>query len=89
MSNETEIIMYSTTWCGDCKRSKRFLDEYGIEYTDHDVDAEPEAKRWVMEMNNGRSPVPTIIFPDGSILVEPSNEQLAAKLNIDLNRAFV
>ena len=89
MSNETGIVMYSTTWCGDCKRAKHFLNEYGIDYVDHDIDAEPGMKQEMMERNNGRSSVPTIIFSDGSLLIEPSNEELAAKLGIDLNRDFI
>jgi mycoredoxin len=89
MDSETEIVMYTTSWCSDCQRAKHFLDEYGIDYMEHDVDHDSEAKRFVMEVNNGRSSVPTIIFPDGSILVEPSNQELGTKLNIDLDHAFI
>ena len=89
MNDDTGIVMYSTAWCGDCKRAKHFFNEFGIDYLDHDIDADPEVKQEMMRLNNGRASVPTIIFPDGSILVEPSNEQLATKLNVDLNRTFI
>ncbi|MFZ5858301.1 MAG: mycoredoxin [Chloroflexota bacterium] len=75
-----KIIMYSTDWCPDCRRSKRFLDEHGIDYEYVNIENAPEAEQIVRRLNNGNRSVPTIVFPDGSILVEPSNAQLAEKL---------
>jgi len=63
------IIMYGTTWCPDCTRAKRILDSHAI----------PRTR--VQEINGGYMSVPTILFPDGSILVEPANRELEAKLN--------
>ena len=77
-----KIIMYSTDWCPDCRRSKRFLDEHGIDYEYVNIEKVPDAEQIVRELNNGNRSVPTIVFPDGSILVEPSNTQLAEKLGI-------
>jgi len=77
-----KIIMYSTDWCGDCRRAKRFLDERQIAYENVNIEQIPEGLEIVKKLNNGNRSVPTIVFPDGSILVEPSNAQLAEKLRI-------
>ena len=76
------IRMYSTTWCGDCRRSKRFLQEHQIDFEEIDIEKNPEAAAVVISLNHGMRSVPTIVFPDGSVLVEPSNTALANKLGI-------
>ena len=76
------IEVYGTEWCGDCKRAKKVLDERKVDYNWTDIDKDPTLKEYVKELNNGRSIVPTIVFPDGSILVEPSNVQLIEKLEL-------
>ncbi len=77
---QTGIIMYSTTWCGDCRRSKKVFAALDVPYTEIDIEQHPEAAEIVRRLNNGMQRVPTILFPDGSILVEPSNAALEAKL---------
>ena len=78
----SSIKMYGTTWCGDCTRAKAFLDRNRIDYDwTNDAD-EPEYQEYIKNLNNGNQRVPTIIFPDGSFLVEPTDEELAEKLNI-------
>ncbi len=74
--------MYSTNWCPDCHRSKYFFDKHGIDYINIDVEKSVEGMAFVKRINNGKRVVPTIVFPDGQILVEPSNSTLAEKLNI-------
>lgn len=76
------IIVYSTTWCPDCKRAKQFLGEHRIQYTSVDIERDSEAMAYVERVNNGMRSVPTIVFPDGSILVEPTNAELGAKLGL-------
>lgn len=76
------ILVYSTSWCGDCKRAKKFFGEQRIPYFNIDIEHDPEAMAYVERVNQGKRIVPTIIFPDGDILVEPSNAQLAAKLGL-------
>jgi thioredoxin reductase (NADPH) len=76
------IIVYSTTWCPDCKRSKRFLSEHRIPYRNVDIEHSAEAADFVQEINSGMRIVPTIIFPDGTILTEPSDAELAEKLGL-------
>ena len=74
-----QIVIYTTEYCSDCLRAKKFLDEYNIPHQRVSLEGNPEATEFVMEVNNGYRSVPTIVFPDGSILVEPSWEQLKQK----------
>jgi len=76
------IIIYSAAWCGDFRRGKRFLDTQGVSYVAIDIEHDSEAMAVVERLNNGRRSIPTIIFPDGAVLVEPSNAELAAKLGL-------
>lgn len=80
--NPEQIVVYGTTWCPDCKRSKEFLDQQRIPYRWVDIEQSPEARAYVEKVNNGMRRVPTIVFPDGSRLIEPSNAELAAKVGI-------
>ena len=80
MSSKPEITVYGTNWCSDCRRSLRFLDKHQIPHIYVDIDEDTAGKACVLEVNDGKRIVPTIIFPDASILVEPSNKQLAKKL---------
>jgi glutaredoxin len=73
------ITMYSTAWCPDCRRAKDFFSQHKIEYENVDIDEIPEATPFVKELNNGKRIIPTIVLPNGEILVEPSNAQLADK----------
>ncbi|WP_420642064.1 glutaredoxin domain-containing protein [Candidatus Leptofilum sp.] len=83
-TTNAQIIMYTTRWCSDCHRAKYLLDEYGVSYTNIDVEADSEGLAFVKQVNQGHRVVPTIVFPDGSILVEPSNRQLADKVGLEL-----
>ncbi|MFN8382607.1 MAG: FAD-dependent oxidoreductase [Anaerolineales bacterium] len=76
------ISVYSTNWCPDCKRAKKFLAEHRVQYESIDIEAVAEGISFVESINNGMRIIPTIIFPDGEILVEPSNAQLAQKLGL-------
>ena len=74
------IIMYTTTWCGDCRRAKRVFADFGVPYVEVNIGDDDEAAELVQTLNNGLRSVPTILFPDGSVLVEPSNATLMTKL---------
>lgn len=80
--NNNTIIVYSTTWCPDCHRAKRFLGEQRIPYTNVDIEQDPAAMAYVEKVNNGMRSIPTLVFPDGDILTEPSNAALAEKLGL-------
>ena len=84
MLSDEKIVMFSTSWCSDCSRAKYILDEYGIEYINIDVDQDQAGLAFVKDVNQGKRIVPTIVFPDKTILVEPSNQMLAEKLEIEL-----
>lgn len=84
MQDEKKIVVYSTSWCPDCHRTKYLLDEYGIDYQEVDVDEDPEALAFVKRVNHGHRVVPTVVFTDGTIYVEPPNSALAAKLGLVL-----
>ncbi len=75
MQDET-ILMYGTTWCGDCRRVKRVLSERGVQYRWIDIETEPGAAERMLELNGGLWKTPTMILPDGKVLVEPSTSQL-------------
>jgi len=77
---ETKLQVFSTRWCGDCRRAKLVLDAHNIPYEETLLEEHPEATEFVMRINRGMRSVPTIVFPDGSTLVEPSNVQLTKKL---------
>src|SRR5437867_9963072 len=80
----TEIKVYGAAWCPDCKRAKKFLGEQRVAYEWTDIDQDPEGMRLVEQLQNGRRTIPTITFPDGSHLLEPSNDELARKLGLQL-----
>jgi thioredoxin reductase (NADPH) len=77
-----EIQVYGASWCPDCRRAKRFLSDQRIAFGWHDVDQEPDGLKVVQERNKGNNVIPTIVFPDGSHLSEPTNEELANKLGL-------
>jgi glutaredoxin-like protein len=83
-TNPNVITFYCTAWCPDCTRARNFLDKQRVAYVAVDIDESPEARSVVEKLNDGMRSVPTIVFPDGTILVEPSNAQLAQKLGLSV-----
>lgn len=79
-----KIRMYGTNWCGDCRRAKQFFHDYGIEFDWIDIDRDKDAEQLVRQINHGNRSVPTIVFPDGSVLVEPRYLDLAKKMNLEI-----
>ncbi len=77
-----QIILYGTTWCADCKRAKQFFGEHRIPFENIDIAQDAAAMALVEKLNGGLRSVPTILFPDGSVMVEPSNTELAQKLGL-------
>lgn len=80
--SHTNIKLYGTNWCSDCKRAKQFFGEQRVHYDFVDVDADTDAMAYVEQVNNGKQIIPVVRFEDGSTLVEPSNADLAAKLGL-------
>ena len=75
-----QLIMYTTPWCGFCRNLKRQLARDGIELTEVDIEQDPAACEFVMSVNGGNQTVPTIVFPDGTTLVNPSAAQVRERL---------
>jgi len=82
MSDAAQIILYGTTWCGGSRRARLLLDRYQVPYRWVDIDEDGEAAKLVERLNHGYRSVPTIVWPDGTMLVEPSNDELAQKIGI-------
>ncbi len=79
---ETEITVYGAFWCPDCRQSKRFLSEHQIPYHWVNIEEDESGRAYVEKLNDGKRIIPTITFGDGSFLVEPSNAELAEKLDL-------
>ncbi|HEX6607445.1 MAG TPA: FAD-dependent oxidoreductase, partial [Chloroflexia bacterium] len=77
-----EITIYGTTWCSDCKRTKKFLGEQRVAYSWVDVEESSDGLAFIESVQDGGHNVPTVKFGDGAVLVEPSNADLARKLGI-------
>jgi len=80
--SQNQITMYSADWCGDCRRSKRLLDDLNVTYTLIDIEADSAAADKVIEINGGMRSIPVIVFADGTHLTEPSDIALKAKLTL-------
>ncbi len=81
MAEEKGIIVYGTKWCPDCYRARKIFREREISFKYIDINRDAEARVYVEQINHGYRSVPTILFPDGDVLVEPSNSDLNAKLD--------
>jgi mycoredoxin len=77
---DQSVIMYSTVWCGYCRRLKSQMEREGIPYVEVDIENDPVATELVMSVNGGMQTVPTLVFPDGSALTNPSLAQVKAQL---------
>ena len=76
----SELTIYSTTWCGYCHRLMSQLDREGIAYTSINIEQDPEAAAFVEGVNGGNQTVPTVKFPNGNVLTNPSAAQVKAEL---------
>lgn len=77
-----QIVLYSTTWCPDCKRTRAFLKERKIEFLDIDIGKDNAAMTFLEGISKQRIHIPTVIFPDGTILIEPTDDDLHKKLSL-------
>ena len=79
-----ELKVYGAPWCPDCRRSKAFLSEHRLDYDWIDIDQDADALAYVEELQNGGRSIPTVILPSGDTLIEPSDEELAQALGIQV-----
>jgi mycoredoxin len=75
------IVVYGADWCGDCLRAKRLLEERATDYEWIDVEVQAGAAQEAVRLARGRKNIPVIVLPDGSVLVEPTNEELERALD--------
>ena len=76
-----QLTMYTTQWCGFCRNLKNQLARAGIEMAEVDIERDPAAAEYVMSVNGGNQTVPTVVFPDGSVMTNPSANQVRARLD--------
>jgi mycoredoxin len=76
------ITMFSTSWCGYCRRLKTQLDAQGIGYTEINIEEVPGTAELVEKLNGGNQTVPTVLFPDGSAATNPSLNDVKARLSV-------
>jgi mycoredoxin len=74
------MTMYTTSWCGFCRRLKMQLDQEGIGYREVDIEREPDAADTVVEINGGNRTVPTVVYPDGATATNPSFAEVKSAL---------
>lgn len=82
MTPAGSVTMYTTAWCGYCRRLKRQMDQAGIAYTEIDIEQDERAAAFVMKVNGGNQTVPTVVFPDGTAMTNPSLAQVRDRLAI-------
>jgi mycoredoxin len=75
-----QLTMYTTPWCGFCRNLKNQLARAGIEMAEVDIERDEAAAEFVMSVNGGNQTVPTVVFPDGTALTNPSAAQVKAQL---------
>ena len=80
--SQPAITVYGAYWCPDCRRAKKFLGEQFVQYNWVDIEQDKTGEDYVLTLNNGKRIIPTVVFEDGSFLVEPSNAELAQKLDL-------
>ncbi|MEX2983508.1 mycoredoxin [Streptomyces sp. C36] len=78
----SSVTMYSTTWCGYCRRLKSQMDREGITYNEVNIELDADSAAFVEKANGGNQTVPTVLFSDGSTLTNPSLAQVKAKIGV-------
>ena len=75
------VTVFTTSWCGYCRRLKSQLEREGIAFTEVDIEREPGTAEFVMSVNDGNQTVPTLLFPDGSSATNPSVDKVRDRLS--------
>ena len=83
-NNEPVMTVYGAAWCPHCKRVKKFLAGHRVRYTYIDIDTDPEAIGRLKELQDGGQIIPTVVYPDGTHEVNPSNEALGRRIGLTL-----
>lgn len=75
-----EILVYYAPWCGDCRVAKRIFEQHDLQYRLVNIDDDKVARQKVQEINGGYRSIPTILFPSGTVVVEPTGPELILAL---------
>jgi mycoredoxin len=78
-TDQTQV--FGAEWCGDCRRAKTWLRRHNVPFVEFDTEADPALRARAMELAGGRANIPVIVAPDGTVLVEPTNVELATTLS--------
>jgi glutaredoxin len=81
-TGSNNIIVFGADWCGDCRQAKAWLRDNNVPFTDVDVEHDTDARRRAVELAKGRKNIPVVVLPDGSVLIEPTDAELAKALRI-------
>lgn len=76
----TQVTMYTTPWCGYCRRLKGQLERAGIDFNEVDIEQDPAAADYVLRVNGGNQTVPTVLLPNGTALTNPSLREVQEQL---------
>ena len=74
------VTMFTTSWCGYCKRLKMMLDKTDIKLNDVDIESTPGTEELVKSVNDGNAVVPTVVFPDGTTATNPSIDEVKTRV---------
>jgi mycoredoxin len=74
--------MFGAEWCSDCRRTRAWLRRHEVPFTEFDTEGDPAVRARATELAGGRTNIPVLVTPEGSVLVEPSNTELAAALGV-------
>ena len=75
-------MIFGADWCGDCRQAKTWLRDHNVPFTDLDVEHDDEARDQAIELAKGRTNIPVVLLPDGSVLIEPTDAELASALSV-------
>jgi mycoredoxin len=78
------LTMYTTSWCGYCVRLKKQLEREGVPFEEVNIERDPEAAALVERLNEGNQTVPTVLFPDGTALTNPSFQTVLTKIRAEV-----
>ena len=81
-TGSNNIIVFGAEWCGDCRQAKAWLRDNNVPFTDVDVEHDDDARRRAVELAKGRANIPVVVLPDGSVLIEPTDAELATALSV-------
>ncbi|MBC6447729.1 glutaredoxin family protein [Actinokineospora xionganensis] len=77
-----QVVIYSADWCGDCRRAKSWMTANGVPFVEIDVENDDAQRDRAVELAGGRKNIPVVVLPDGDVLVEPTNSELAAAFGV-------